>query len=182
MTYRHLTGTTQESFALGLAGPSLRGGVDAPVDAVGSDGDLYVRVGATPGLYCRQAGSWRELHEEQAFIHQPIARGDILQVDPTTTLVTVYRNPYTIDTIDLSTDETDLVSIDAQPTNEYTTVQLPGGTEGQSLAIKDVSGRYAAFEVRITGLIDDEAQASIQDISAKLDLLYSTGSWRIVGR
>ena len=38
--------------------------------------------------------------------------------------------------------------------NAYTTVALPTGVEGQTLTIKDVSGLYEAFEIRITGSVD----------------------------
>lgn len=181
MTKRLFTGTTQTAFSLGISGPTIHGGQDAPQNVLGLDGDLYVRVGSAQGLYGRQAGSWKQLREEEAFVHTPVARGEIIAVDPAAKLVTVYRNPYTIDTIDMTID-TLATTIDAQPTNPHTTVELPVGTEGQSLTIKDVSGRYQAFEVRIQGAIDDISQVSIADIGAKLELIFTADSWRVIGR
>ncbi len=180
MTQRFVTGTTQESFQLGLSGPTIRGGGDTPLDVLGADGDLFVRVGSSPGLYGRMAGSWRLLREEEAFVRQTVARGETLAVTGAR-LVTVYRNPYTIDTIDMTIDTT-FTTIDAGPTHEFTTVVLPTGVEGQSLTIKDVSGRHTAFEIRVTGQIDNASQHSMAAIGSKLELVYSSGYWRVVGR
>lgn len=181
MTNRLYTGTTEATFRLGLVGPRLHHGETVPDDVLGENGDLYVRTGSSPGLYSRLAGSWKSLREEETFVNAPVARGEILTVDPSATLVTVFRNPYTIDTIDMTIDTT-VETIDSQPTNLHTTVVLPTGVEGQTLTIKDVSGLYEAFEIRVTGWVDDAVQASMTAISSKMELLFSGGSWRIVGR
>lgn len=181
MTKRLYTGTTGATFHLGLLGPTLHHGSAVPLDSLGANGDLYVRTGDSPGLYSRQVGSWEALGEEETFVHDPVARGEVLAVDPSAKLVTVFRNPYTIDTIDMAID-TIIETIDRQPTNAYTTVALPTGVEGQTLTIKDVSGLYEAFEIRITGSVDGTSQASMIAISSKMELLFSDGSWRIVGR
>lgn len=180
MTVRYVTGTSSGEFTLSLRGPTFRHGTGVPLDSLGKDGDLYARLN-TGEYYSRFKGRWFILAPDDDFQVETIARGEDLVLDADTKLVTIYRNPYTIDTHDISADSMSVTS-DRMPSHDHTGLSLPSGVEGQTLTIKDVSGHYTAFEVRIQGSIDNVSLKVMQEIAAKMELIYTAGSWRVVSR
>ena len=178
---RNLFGTTADAFALSLHGPVLRHGNGVPSNSLGGNGDLYLRTDGGVSIYMKATGVWTAIDFQEPVAVETVWRGEIINVAGETTIVRVIRNPYTIDTIDITIDST-IVDISATPSSDRTTIHLPTTPEGHGITIKDVTGTAALWEIDIVEPMDGQSSQTLAEDNAVMELMYSGSAWRIVGR
>jgi hypothetical protein len=181
--FRKIDGSTYFNFTIGLRGPAIWQDVASPDDLDGNDGDLFIHQGSTPRFYSKSSGSWMIIANDSAAVRGTAIRGVDLTLSSGDSLLAIIRNPFTIDSTTTKIDS-EIVTID-NDVSSTTVVTLGAGTEGQSLVIKDEAGLAGSFTIRATdsgGQIDGSTYQDIASSWGYIELLYSSGAWRVVGR
>lgn len=150
----NLSGTTAETFSISKSGPTLMQGDAMPDNSEGSDGDLYMRTGASSGFYQRVSGVWQSL-VPTSFVRQEISRGSTDTVDNITTYVAVISG-----------------------STSATTINLPTGVEGMQIIFKDETGTAQNYNILIkeTGT----TKYTINTGYGSVTLVYTDSSWFVV--
>lgn len=182
MAWRNISGTLKDSYQIGTTGPTIYRGADIPLDANGSDGDLFVITDST-AIYSKIAGTWRLLGTGAAtFSSETTYRGVPLTVSSGTDFVYVKRNPYTFDSIDITFDDIN-VTMDNNPEN-WTDIILPDGPEGSTVIVKDTTSKASMFNIYVedttADAIDGNVHIALTADGSDIELIYSGGYWRVI--
>lgn len=122
--FQRLAGTLTAYFRIGATGPTIRQGTGNPdADSIpGTNGDLFIRTGANPGLYQMKSGVWLE-------------QGNVSlnRTTVTTATFTATNQQYYLG-----------ISYDGA-----VSIYLPPGVENKSFVFKDEGG-FASSENTIT--------------------------------
>lgn len=147
----NLSGTTADTFSVGKNGPTVYHGTSVPVNSTGSNGDLYVQVGSSPGFYQRTNGIWQSL-VPTTFQRQQITRGSSGTVNNITTYVGIVTG-----------------------TASSTIVNLPSGVEGMQIIIKDETGTAQNYNIAIKS--GATTVYTINTGYGAVTLAYTNGAW-----
>lgn len=186
MSIHNYSGTVADTFTLGKDGPTVYQGETDPTVELGEAGDLFIRHGASPEFFQKVDAAWIAIANESdfSFIRSTVTRGREITADSNVNMISVIRNPTTIDSIDITIDSID-ITIDAHAA-EYTEVILPALSEGRTIIVKDETSDAGAYEVRVFDLsgedIDGGAYRAITTTRGFMELIYSGGKWNVVGR
>lgn len=158
--WSNLSGTTAPDFSIGKGGPAIHQGTSAPSNAVGADGDVYIRSGSGAAVYQKDSGSWRALND--TFVRQTIAAGSASA------------------TIN---DQSSYVGI-VTGANAVTSVVLPVGVMGKKVTIKDEVGIAASKNITIStnggsSTIDGQSTYVISTNYGSVTLAW-TDAWYVV--
>lgn len=159
--FQLLAGTIYSTFRIGKSGPTIKQGSGDPnaTTVAGSNGDLYIKHGASPRLFQRSDGRW---------------------VDPATTFASVLTVTGVSTTIP---EESDLVVVSTSSGDVALT--LPVGYQGKKITIKDTSGNLIANSRKITltpqsSSIDGAASLEMSVDYTSISLTYAGGNWLII--
>lgn len=156
--WNNLGGTTAPNFTIGKNGATLHQGTTAPSNATGKDGDIYVRTGASPGLFQKRSGAWVSVSED-TFSRQAIINGATGTINDLATYVGV-TGPWSAGASILT---------------------LPSGFAGKQLTVKDESGQAEAHPITITGAtIDGQPSYVISVNYGSVTLSHSGTAWFVV--
>lgn len=159
--FQLLAGTIYSTFRIGKSGPTIKQGSGDPnaTTVAGSNGDLYIKHGASPRLFQRSNGRW---------------------VDPSSTFTSVLSVTGSTATIP---EESDLVVVSTNSGN--VTLNLPNGYQGKRITIKDSSGNLISSGRKITlmpqsSTIDGSASLEMSVDYTSISLTYAGGNWLII--
>lgn len=173
----HLTGVTATSFRLGLTGPTIYAG--ANLAEVGVNGDVFFRTGSQSNWYTRANGAWEPLIVPSivAAQIQTVMRGIPATINAGVTYVGISADTATVDSDLIRTDSTSYTA-DLEP-QAVTTITLPNGVEGVTIIVKDEQTTYP-FALASNQQVD--GQPSQETPEGALEVIFSGGAWRLVGR
>lgn len=155
-----VAGTMADHFQIGAAGPTVSHGDPLPDPQAGTAGDLYLRIGLTPGLYIRQSSGWRRSNDRLI--------GDVRQVVTQAGATTLAH-------------ATSYVAVNVAA---GTILTMMAGMPGKTVVIKDEGGRAASHGITIVGQSGDTIGGNINrtiniDYGA-MTLVYGEAEWHIV--
>lgn len=151
--WTNISGTTAPSFTIGKDGVTIHNGTASPDASLGVAGDLYVRHGASTGLFQKEDSGWKVTNF--SFIRQEVARGSSAQISDLTTYLAVIAG---------GSGTTNLV--------------LPTGLTGKQITIKDEAG-FGAVEIS-GATVDGAASYTISQAKGSVTLVWVSGGWRII--
>lgn len=173
------SGTTAETFRIGKGGPTILKGTTLPSNALGQNGDLYIRYGGEQGgLFYKSNHLWRSSGEfaEEATGCEIVPGGAIRTLAASTSVALVER-PITYDSTEITVDQDD---IGFGPT----LLTLPPGREGGTLVVKDLGGASTVAIYLLPqgdATIDGSASRALTTDLASLSLVFAGGHWRVIG-
>lgn len=149
--WTNISGTTSPNFTIGKDGATIHHGTDLPDSSLGDLGDLYVRHGASAGLFQKESEGWKVTTSN--FSRQQVERGSAADIEDTATYVGVVTGG-----------------------SGTTTLTLPTGLTGKKITIKDEAGFGA---IQIMGPIDGLSSYTISSAKGSVTLLWA-GSWLVI--
>lgn len=160
--FQLLAGTIASTFRIGKSGPTIKQGSGDPnaTEVAGSNGDLFIKHGASPRLFQRSNGRW---------IDPTAAFSSVLEVNGASAMIP---------------EESDFVYVATAAGNVSLT--LPEGYTGKKLTIKDSSGtlisgaRSITLAPREPSSIDGSPTLSITVDYTSISLVYAGGNWMII--
>lgn len=166
MTYRlNIDGTVSADFQIGKVGPTIYQGQVVPAGDAGENGDLFVRIGATPEIRVKAATNWLPLtHPSLGLMRWEIASGDTFEVPPII----------------------NYVGVAASASDDPTSIVLPpDSAAGTTIIVKDESGAAGDHPISITAtglLIDGGETCLIETDYGCVTLLFGGTQWAVKKR
>lgn len=157
--FQKLAGTILSTFRIGKSGPTIQQGPANPGDSqiVGNEGDMYIRVGSSPGVFQLITGVWRELG------NLSLKRTFVTSASFNATMQHHYLGVNRNGSVEL---------------------QLPPGVEEKSFVIKDESGRASQNNVitivpEFGDTIDGQSSYQIDAPYGSITMVYGDG-WHVI--
>jgi hypothetical protein len=156
-----ITGTVKDYFSIGKKGPSIRHGDTIPTSGQWGEGDLYVCRTEPPSLFLKSNGDWHPINKRK--VSQSLPGGSESTIAGGAHIIFITA-PNGLD--------------------EQTVLNLPEGEDGKIIVIKDESSNAALTPIHLVSadLIDGVAEYIIDGEYALIEIMFSGGSWRVVGR